>query len=108
MSKSVKCVRCKDKSWKGCGDKCLDSFFECYICKGYIQKRHYINHMNIQYNDPNLYITCFMCNVNQHISGFRFKNFKCRLCNYPHKYRYKHTRDRFKEYVEKFNIEISF
>ena len=27
--------------------------------------------MNIHYNDPNLYITCWMCNVNQHISGFR-------------------------------------
>ena len=31
--------------------------------------------MNIHYNDPSLYITCIMCNENQHISGFRFKNF---------------------------------
>ena len=45
-----------------------------------------------------------MCNVNQHISGFRFQNFKCRLCIYIHRYRYTHTKDRFKEYAEKFNI----
>ena len=62
--------------------------------------------MNIHYNDPNLYITCIMCNVNQHISVFRFKSFKCRLCVYLQRYRYKQTRDRFREYVEKFKIEV--
>ena len=25
MSKLVKCVSCKDKSWRRCCDKCLDS-----------------------------------------------------------------------------------
>ena len=71
MSKSVKCVSCKDKSWRRCCDKCLDSLLECYICKGYFTNRHYINHMSIHYNDPNLYITYDV----SHISGFRFKNF---------------------------------
>ena len=54
MSKSKKCVSCKDKSWRRCCDKCLDSLFECYICKGYFKNRHFINHMKIHYNDPNL------------------------------------------------------
>ena len=62
--------------------------------------------MNILYNDPNLYITCIMCNVNHYISGLTFKNFKSRLCNYLHRYRYKHTRDRLREHVENFNIEV--
>ena len=89
MSKSAKCVKCKDKSWRRCCDKFLDSLFEYYICKGYFRNRHYIDQMNIHYIDSNLYITCIMCNVNQHISGFNFKNFKCRLYIYLHRYRYK-------------------
>ena len=62
--------------------------------------------MSIHYNDPNLYITCMMCNVNQHISGFRLKIFKCRLCVHIHRYRYTHTKDRFKEFAEKLNIKV--
>ena len=57
--------------------------------------------MNMRYKNINLYIACMMCNVNQHISGFRFKNFKCRLCIYLHRYRYTYTKDRFKESDEK-------
>ena len=45
MSTSVKCGGCKDKSWRKCCDKCLDSLFECYICKG-----------ECYYNEPSLYI----------------------------------------------------
>ena len=70
-------VKINHESWRKCCDKCLDSLFECYICKGYFKNRDYNNHMNIHYNDPSLYITCNMCNENQNISGFRFKNFKC-------------------------------
>ena len=44
-----------------------------------------------------------MCNVDQHINRFRFKKFRCRLCVYIHRYRYTHTKDRFKKYAEKFN-----
>ena len=29
MSTSVKCSDCKDKSWRKCCDKCLDSLFGC-------------------------------------------------------------------------------
>ena len=87
MSKSVKCVSFKYKIWRRCCDKCLDSLLECYICKGYFKNRHYIIHVSIHYNDPNLFITCMMCIVNQHISGFRFKNYKSRLCIYLHRYR---------------------
>ena len=75
MSKSVKCDSYKDKSWRRCCDKCLDSFFECYICKDYFKSRHFFNHMNIHYNDPNLHISCITYNVNQHINGFRIKIF---------------------------------
>ena len=72
MSKSVKCDSSKDNSWRRCYGKFLYSLIDCYICNSYFKNRHYINDMNIHYNDPNLYITCIMCNVNQHISGFRF------------------------------------
>ena len=75
MYTSVKCDSCKDKSCRKCCDNCLDNSFKCYICKDYFKNRDYINHMNIHYNDPNLYITCIRCNVNQHISAFSFKNF---------------------------------
>ena len=87
MSKSVKCVSCKAKSSRRCCDKCSDSLFMCYICKGYFKNRPYINHMIIHYNDPNLNINSFMCKVNQHISGYRFKQFRCILCVYIHRYR---------------------
>ena len=55
MSTSVKCGGCKDKSWRKCCDKCLDSLIEGYICKGYFKNIEYINHMNIHYNDPSVY-----------------------------------------------------
>ena len=97
MSKSVKCDSCKDKSGSGCCDKYLDNLFECYICKGHFKNRDYISHMDMYYNDPNLYIACLRCKVNQHISGFGFKNFKCRLCVYDHRYRHTRTKDRFRE-----------
>ena len=62
--------------------------------------------MSIHYNDPKLCITCMECILNRHIRWFIFKNFKCRLCVFIRRYRYTHTRDRFKEYAEKFNIKV--
>ena len=34
FGRSNKFSGCKDKSWRKCCDKCLDSLFECYISKG--------------------------------------------------------------------------
>ena len=48
-----------------------------------------------------------MCGVNKHISYYRFRNAKCRLCIYLHRYRYGHTRNHFKEHVYKYNINLS-
>ena len=47
-----------------------------------------------------------MCKVNQHISGFKFKIFKCSLCIFVHRYRYTRIVDRIREYAEKFNIKV--
>ena len=44
--------------------------------------------------DPNLYITFTTCNVNQYISGLRFRNFKRRLGIYLNRYRFTHTKNR--------------
>ena len=101
MSKPVKCDSCKTNFCNSCCDKCSDTLCECYF-----MNREYISHMDIHYNDPNLYITCIMCKVNQYISGFKFKNFKCRLCAYVHRYRYTRTKDRFREYAEKLKIKV--
>ena len=41
-----------------------------------------------------------MCKINQPVGDFRFKKAKCRLCVYLQRYRYRHTKDQFKEYAE--------
>ena len=46
-----------------------------------------------------------MCNVYKHISLYKFRNRKCRLCIYLHRYRYGHTRNQFREHVYKYNIQ---
>ena len=45
-----------------------------------------------------------MCNVYKHISFFRFRNAKCKLCIYLHRYRFGHTRNQFREHIYKNNI----
>ena len=47
-----------------------------------------------------------MCRVNKHISYYRFRNAKCRLCIYLHRYKHTYAKDRFKEYVKRFNIKV--
>ena len=49
-----------------------------------------------------------MCKLNKNISHLRFKNFKCRLCTHPHRYRFSHTKNQFKESAEKNNIKVRF
>ena len=41
----------------------------------------------------------------QLIGGFRFKSHYCRLCVCLHRFRFGHTKDQFKEYDKKYNIE---
>ena len=47
-----------------------------------------------------------MSGVNEHISYYRFRNAKCRVCIYLHRYRHTHTKDRFKEPIKRFNIKV--
>ena len=62
--------------------------------------------LGCHYSDPNQYLVCSMCNVYKHISLYRFRNKKGRLCIYLHRYRYGHTRNQFRELVYKYNIQI--
>ena len=45
-----------------------------------------------------------MCKINTHISYYRFKGFRCRLCIHLYRYRYGHTKERFRDHVKKNNI----
>ena len=45
-----------------------------------------------------------MCGVNKHISYYRFRNAKCKLCIYLHRHRFGHTRNQFREHIYKYNI----
>ena len=47
-----------------------------------------------------------MSKVNQPISVLWFKKTKCRFCAYLHRYRYRHNKDQFKEYAEKYDIRV--
>ena len=70
----------------------------------YSQTKIYIEHLKKVYDDPGLYLTCSMCWVNKHISFFRFRNARCSLCIYLHRYRFGHAINRFKEHVKIFKI----
>ena len=80
--------------------------YSCYICEGVVKVKNYIGHLEEHYNNPYQYLTCNinMCKVYKHISFFRYRNAKDRLCIYLHRYRYGHTRNQFKEHVHKNNI----
>ena len=77
----------------------------CYIYKDIVKIKNYIKHLGGHYNNPDQYLACNMCKVYKHISFFRFRNGRCKLCIYLNRYRFTHTKDRFKEYPEKFNIK---
>ena len=100
----MKCDKCKNKPWKECCDNCKELEYSCCICENVVKVEDYIEHLGKHYNDKKLYLTCCMCGVNKHISYYRFRNAKCRLCIYLHRYRYSHTRNLFKEHVYKYNI----
>ena len=103
----MKCDKNKNKPWKVCCDNCKELEYSCYVCENVVKVKYYIEHLGKHYNDKNLYITCCKCGVNKHISYYRFRNAKCRLCIYLHRYRYGYTRNQFKEHVYKYNINLS-
>ena len=70
-----------------------------------VKVKDYIEHLGYHISDPDQYLTCNMCNVYKQISLYRFRNRKCRLCIYLHRYRYGHTRNQFREHVYKYNIQ---
>ena len=100
----MKCNNCKNKPWKKCCENCKELEYSCYICNILVQVKNYIGHLEEHYKNPDLYITCKMCNVYKHISFFRFRNAKCKLCIYLHRYRFGHTRNQFREHIYKYNI----
>ena len=101
----MKCKKCINKPWKKCCNNCKDIEYSCYVCKKMVKVKDYIEHLGYHYSDPGQYLTCSMCNVYNLISLYRFRNRKCRLCIYLHRYRYGHTRNQFREHVYKYNIQ---
>ena len=67
--------------------------------------KDYIEHLGYHYSDPDQFLACRMCNVYKQVSFYRFRNTKCRLCIYLHRYRYGHTKNQFREHVYKYNIQ---
>ena len=90
----------------GCCDNCKELEYFCYICKDIVKVKDYIKQLEKHYNDKSLYLTCCMCRVNKHISSYRFRNAKRKLCIYLHRYKNTYTKDRFKEYIKRFNIKV--
>ena len=82
----MKCNKCINKPWKECCNNCKELDYFCYVCKKMVKEKDYIEHLGYHYSDPDQYLTCSMCNVYKHISLYRFRNRKCRLCIYLHRY----------------------
>ena len=71
-----------------------------FICNVIIKNRDRNSQISKHYEEAGLYLNCSICKVNKHISYFRLKTNKCRLCVYLQKYRLGSTRERFNEYVK--------
>ena len=80
-----KCNKCINKPWKECCNNCKELEYSCYVFKNMVKVKDYIEHLGYHYSDPDQYLTCSMCNVYKHISLYRFRNRKCRLCIYLHR-----------------------
>ena len=96
------CDKCKNKPWKQCCNDCKEIEY-CYVCKDIAKVKDYIKHLGEHYGNPDQYLECNMCKVYKHISFFRFRNRRCRLCIYLNRYRFTHTKE-IREYVHKYNI----
>ena len=99
-----KCLSCKNKQWKDCCYKFREPPYDFFICNDIIRERDRNSHMSRHYEEVDLYLTCSMCKPNKHISYFRLKTNKCRLCVYLKRYRFGHNKDRFNEYIREHNI----
>ena len=89
------------KPWKECCYGCKEIDFCCYVCKDIDKVQDYIKHLGEHYVNPNQYLECNMCEVSKHISFFRFRNGRCRLCIYLNRFRFTHTRNQFREHFYK-------
>ena len=97
---STKCNKCEDKAWFWSCDECQSKPYLCFISNETIPYRDSHSHMSMHYNDPNQYLTCRMCKINKLVSYYVFKCFRCRLCIDLHRYRFGHTKERFRENVK--------
>ena len=93
---STQCDKCKNKAWCWSCDKCQSKPLSCFVCGEIITYR--------ERHNPDQYLTCHECKVNKHISHYRFKHYTCRMCLYLNRYRFGHTKERFKEHAKKHNI----
>ena len=84
---------------------CQSEPFLCFVCNETITYREKSDHMHIHYNYPNQNLICIKCKVNKDISHNRFKYFTSRICLYLNRYRFGHTKEKFIEYVQKYNNE---
>ena len=101
----MNCNKCINKPWKESCNNCKELEYSRYVCKNMVKVKDYIENLGYHYSDPDQYLTCSMSNVYKHISLYRIRNWKCRLCIYLHRYRYGHTRNQFREHVYKCNIQ---
>ena len=102
---SAKCDKCK-KAWCSSCDMCQSKPFQCFVCDKVIAYRERHDHMGAHFNDPNQYLVCRKCKINKHVSYYRFKHYTCSLCLYLIRFRFGHTKERFIEYIRKYNIEV--
>ena len=103
----LKCNICEHEPWSKGWHKCRDQHYNCFICDILIKERNRTNYMSEHYNNPDLYITCCSCKIHKQISYFRFKTQKCRLCTYLQRYRFCHTKDKFRGHAIKYYIELT-
>ena len=100
----MKCDKCKNKPRKEWCNDCKELDYCCYICKDIVKVKDYFKHLGEHCVNPNQCLECNMCKVYKHISFFRFRNGRCRLCIYLNTYRFTHTRNQLRDHVYKYNI----
>ena len=101
------CDKCKNNPWKECCNDCKQLEYCCHLWKDIVKSKDYIKLLREHYVNPNQYLECNMCKVYTHISFFRLRNGRCRLCIYFSRYRFTHTRNQFREHVYKYNITVA-